>query len=220
MKYVIVNADDFGYSRGINRGILEAHGRGILTSTSLMVNAQASEEAAELSREAPDLSVGLHFDLPGRRDRAAIDAQITRWYSLMHKRPTHFDSHRDTHRDPQLLPYFLDLAREHGLPLREHSPARPFAKFYGQWGGESHFEQIGVESLTRMLESEIGEGVTELVCHPGYAGADRTTTYRAEREVELRTLCDARIRRAIEERSIRLIGFHQLETVVLEAVSA
>src|SRR2546430_6336748 len=63
VKYLIVNADDFGASRGINRGIIEAHQRGVLTSTSLLVNAAASGEAAELSRSAPGLSVGLHADV-------------------------------------------------------------------------------------------------------------------------------------------------------------
>src|SRR5206468_2523251 len=58
MKYLIVNGDDFGYGRGINRGIVEAHERGILTSTSLMVKTPWSEEAAALSRSMPDLSVG------------------------------------------------------------------------------------------------------------------------------------------------------------------
>ena len=49
----------------INRGILEAHLSGILTSTSLLVNARGSEEAGELRRRAPGLSVGLHVDLGG-----------------------------------------------------------------------------------------------------------------------------------------------------------
>ncbi len=59
MKYLIVNGDDLGASRGVNRGIIEAHQRGILTSTSLMVNAARSEEAAEFGRTAVELSVGL-----------------------------------------------------------------------------------------------------------------------------------------------------------------
>ena len=57
MKYLIVNADDFGASRGINRGILEAHQRGILSSTSLMVNRAASEEAALVSVRGSETSV-------------------------------------------------------------------------------------------------------------------------------------------------------------------
>src|SRR5437588_6327908 len=63
MKYLIVNGDDFGASHGINRGIVEAHQRGILTSTSLLVDTPWSQEAASLVRAAPDLSVGLHAHL-------------------------------------------------------------------------------------------------------------------------------------------------------------
>ncbi len=53
MKHLIVNADDFGYSRGINRGIVEAHERGIVTSTTMMVNAPATGEAVELRAPLP-----------------------------------------------------------------------------------------------------------------------------------------------------------------------
>ena len=62
-RYLIVNADDFGRSPGVNRGIIEAHGSGIVTSASLMVRWPAAAEAAAYAREHPDLVVGLHFDL-------------------------------------------------------------------------------------------------------------------------------------------------------------
>src|SRR5207245_11795261 len=63
MRYLIVNGDDFGASPAINRGIMEAHLHGILTSTSLLVKTEWAEEAAALSSAAPDLSVGLHVDM-------------------------------------------------------------------------------------------------------------------------------------------------------------
>ncbi|MDQ3931797.1 MAG: ChbG/HpnK family deacetylase, partial [Actinomycetota bacterium] len=62
-KYLIVNSDDFGASRGVNRGIIEAHTDGIVTSASLMVTGRAVNEAVSLSREYPALSVGLHWDV-------------------------------------------------------------------------------------------------------------------------------------------------------------
>jgi chitin disaccharide deacetylase len=65
MKLLIVNADDFGRSAGINRGIVEAHRHGIVTSATLMVNYPAAVEAAALSQENPGLGVGLHFALTG-----------------------------------------------------------------------------------------------------------------------------------------------------------
>lgn len=60
-RAVIVTADDFGYSREVNAGIIRAHREGILTATSLIVSAAARDEAAVLSRENPNLDVGLHL---------------------------------------------------------------------------------------------------------------------------------------------------------------
>ena len=94
--------------------------------------------------------------------------------------------------------------------MREHSPVRYFSKFYGQWGGQTHLEQLGVESLARMLEREIKEGFTELSCHPGYVDPDYPTGYSTEREAELRALCDPRIRRVLAEQSIQLVSYHDL----------
>jgi predicted glycoside hydrolase/deacetylase ChbG (UPF0249 family) len=217
MKFLIVNADDFGASGAINRGILEAHRRGILTSTSLLVNRPGSEEAAKLGRDAPALSVGLHVDL--RDNRGSVDevlprlreelrAQFQRFQELTGRAPTHMDSHHNVHRDPKALPVFLQFARQHDLPLREHSPARYFSKFYGRWGGETHLEQVSVESLARMLETEMDEGITELGCHPGYADPDYPGSYGVEREAELRTLCDPVIREVLAAQSIQLISYH------------
>ncbi|HEX5164691.1 MAG TPA: ChbG/HpnK family deacetylase [Thermomicrobiales bacterium] len=60
--WLIVNADDFGRSPGINRGIVEAHQRGIVSSTTLMVNLPASTAAAALAIITPDLGIGLHLN--------------------------------------------------------------------------------------------------------------------------------------------------------------
>ena len=62
-RRLIVAADDFGMSAGVNAGILRAYCDGILTDTSLMVNGQAFAEATELARANPGLSVGLHLML-------------------------------------------------------------------------------------------------------------------------------------------------------------
>jgi len=62
-RRLIVNADDFGRSHSINQAVVRAHREGILTSASLMVNETASEEAAALARENPQLGVGLHLTL-------------------------------------------------------------------------------------------------------------------------------------------------------------
>ena len=64
-RRLIVNADDLGRTPGINRGIVEAHRRGIVTSATLMVNYAAATEAAALAQDSPRLGVGLHVALTG-----------------------------------------------------------------------------------------------------------------------------------------------------------
>jgi len=64
-KRLIVNADDFGRTPGINQGVIEAHRRGIVTSATLMVSCPAAAEAARLAAENPRLGVGLHLAVTG-----------------------------------------------------------------------------------------------------------------------------------------------------------
>ncbi len=64
---VVFHADDFGLTRAVNAGIVEAHARGLLRSTSLMASAEAAEDAAALARSVPDLDVGLHVTLVEER---------------------------------------------------------------------------------------------------------------------------------------------------------
>jgi hopanoid biosynthesis associated protein HpnK len=62
-KRLIINADDFGLCESVNKGIVEAHTRGVLTSATIMVNMPAAKQAIELARKWPNLGVGVHLNL-------------------------------------------------------------------------------------------------------------------------------------------------------------
>jgi len=66
MRNLIVNADDFGASEGVNRGIVDCHNRGVVTSTSLMVTGRAVDEAVGLAGDHRDLAVGLQSTFGAR----------------------------------------------------------------------------------------------------------------------------------------------------------
>jgi predicted glycoside hydrolase/deacetylase ChbG (UPF0249 family) len=75
VKNLIVNADDLGWTDGVNRGILEAFHHGIVTSTSLLANGAAFAGGAEAARSAPGLGVGVHLNLsdgPPIADRETV----------------------------------------------------------------------------------------------------------------------------------------------------
>ena len=62
-RNLIVNADDLGWTAGVNRGVAEAHRNGIVTSASLLANGAAFAEALDLARETQGLGVGVHLNL-------------------------------------------------------------------------------------------------------------------------------------------------------------
>ncbi|CUH93945.1 hypothetical protein P22_0007 [Propionispora sp. 2/2-37] len=65
MKQLIINADDFGLHELINEGIIEGHTAGCITSTSIMANGEAFEQAAQMAEQHPGLGVGVHLTLVG-----------------------------------------------------------------------------------------------------------------------------------------------------------
>ncbi len=219
VRYLIVNGDDFGASAGINRGIVRAHRFGILSSASLLVEGAASAEAAAMAADLPGLSIGLHVRLirddgtplcdfsDGASCRRALAAQLVLFEALVGRPPTHLDSHHDIHRDRRLLPHFRELAAERGLPLRGYGAVRHLPGFYGRWGGQSHLEQIGVDHLLRIFRDQARAGINELGCHPGYPEADFRSSYTAERRHEVATLCDPRVRGALDAEGIQLIAY-------------
>ena len=63
MRQLIVNADDFGYTAGVNRAILDGHRDGIITSTTLMATGAAFDDAVRLAHKTPSLDVGCHLNI-------------------------------------------------------------------------------------------------------------------------------------------------------------
>jgi predicted glycoside hydrolase/deacetylase ChbG (UPF0249 family) len=74
---LIVNADDFGISEAVNRGVVEAHERGIVTSASLMAAGPAFDHAVELARRCPRLAVGVHLTLTEQQPLTETPSLLT-----------------------------------------------------------------------------------------------------------------------------------------------
>jgi chitin disaccharide deacetylase len=219
-KYLIINADDFGASVGVNRGIFESHKRGVVTSTSLMVTGRAVCEAVAISRDCPGLSLGLHWDVSGEGDckvgrmsnpaaaREAFQRQLDAFATLTGRMPTHIDSHHHLHCRADILPVFRELVEPLGLPLRNENDVHFIGGFYAQWEWMvTNLEYVSIPTLQRILQEEVREGWTEIACHPGYVTADFSSVYLQEREEEVRMLTDPRIRQAIETLGIQLVNY-------------
>jgi len=76
MIKVLVNADDFGFSRGVNYGIMDCHKYGLVNSATMMMNAAATEHGIEIAKELPALKVGVHLVLTWGRPLSSNVASL------------------------------------------------------------------------------------------------------------------------------------------------
>ena len=134
MKRLVVNADDFGFSRDVNQGIVEAHRDGILTAATLMATGAAFDDAVRWARETPSLDVGCHLVLVGDPPFPETVAQLMRAIALRRIhiydelrsqvqrildagiRPTHLDTHKHTHLLPPVLAAVARISEEFAIP--------------------------------------------------------------------------------------------------------
>ena len=225
---LIVNADDFGRSPGVNEGVIRGHEQGVVTSATLMVRWPAAEEAAAYARGSA-LSVGLHLDLgeweyrDGEwRERyqvvpetpesvaAELDRQLERLERLIGGPPTHLDSHQHVHLNEPARTALRQAGERLGIPVRWFTPGIAYSgAFFGQDSrGTPLPDTITVDALVEVIEA-LPAGVTELACHPA-AEHDHDSAYGEERLRELETLCDPRVRAAIDRCGIALRSFADL----------
>jgi predicted glycoside hydrolase/deacetylase ChbG (UPF0249 family) len=237
-RYLIVNADDFGQSHGVNRGIIEAYERGIVTSASLMVRWPAALEAAAYGRQHPSLGLGLHVDFSewayrnghwvslyevvSMNDITAVADEVSRQLAmfrhLVGREPTHIDSHQHVHLWEPLRTVLTKVTRELTVPLRHcGTEVRYCGDFYGQTAEGIPFpDAISVDRLLRILET-LPPGFTELGCHPG-AGNDLDTMYSSERAEEVKVLCDPRVRASLTTMRIELRSFRNIPAYLISAM--
>ncbi len=262
MKRLIINADDFGLTHGVTRGILDAHLNGIVTSTSTMMNSpHAAESLNTAHRAAPNLGMGVHLVLTWGKPLLAPDKvpslvddtgqffRISQLSGLVHNydpielrnewqaqieaflasglQPDHLDSHHhSSYLDMKLFMVMLELAQKYSLPIRFppalksasqtldpylqnmeqhaiHHPQSCITGFYGEGVSPANFARI---------ISELPHGISELMCHPGFADSEliEGSSYAAARETELRILTGKDIKKKIEENGVSLSRFSDL----------
>jgi len=235
LKYLIPNADDFGFTRDVNLGIVEAHQRGILTATTLMATGPAFDHAVELAHENPELDIGVHLvlvDSPGfpptipsllislgsiriydelaRQVRRVVDAGL---------QPTHLDTHKHTHLLPQVFHAVARISDEFHIPWvrRRFGPFRFLpnrrARSTDHFAGfrmTGRYDAAGLAGLIRRLP----EGSTEFMCHPGLCTAEllsARTRLKESRRQELDALTNPQVRAALEESNVKLTRYRDLE---------
>lgn len=181
-KILIFNADDLGYTSGINAGIFEAHAQGLVTSTTFMVGLPAAAEAARELPGYPDLGVGLHVTLTGggvplsppatvpslldaegrlarypavfpAADPKEVLVEVRAQLDLFRQLTGRMPTHLDSHHHSHRVPVVLDA-----LVTVARETGLPVRSSGAQVG--ERLRRDGVPTTNHFVESFIAEGVT------------------------------------------------------------
>lgn len=152
-------------------------------------------------------------ELPADAVEAETLAQLDRLQALTGKRATHIDVHKHLHTLPRVFEGLCRAAATRKLPVRAIDARMRLAlhtrgiattdAFIGDAGAEAYWT---MSQLSTSLE-QLPEGVTELMCHPGYAPSHTRSGYSSQREVELATFVHHGARKLLSTQGIALVDF-------------
>jgi predicted glycoside hydrolase/deacetylase ChbG (UPF0249 family) len=207
---LIVTADDYGYRRPYDEGILEAARAGAVDAVSAMVGRRC--EPRPLLETG--VEIGLHLELPGisaeergaraggherERARRELILQLERFQELFGRPPAHIDGHHHCHAAAGLASVLARVASERGLPVRSVSPShRRLLRCLGIPTPDRLIGRLDASepALPALLERAEGlpAGVTEWMVHPGRRDPDSGSSYDAAREEDLNLVLSLRRR--------------------------
>ncbi|MCT4611744.1 MAG: carbohydrate deacetylase [Clostridia bacterium] len=175
---LIINSDDFGLTKSINKGILQGMKEGIITSTSIMMNMPGAEDAIEIIKANNLENIGIHINLtvgkPLRSDVESLVDETGKFYyrDLIGEKSTyedakkemkeqiesflargltldHLDNHHDLYKHKHLMKAMYELAKEYNLPMRtKNGKLKEKAK------------ELGIKTPDFLFEKYMGENIS------------------------------------------------------------
>lgn len=155
-------------------------------------------------------------ELPASVVREEALAQLDRLAELMGQPATHLDVHKHLHRHPNVLEGLAAAAHLRGVPVRaiddgmRATLGKAGVRTTDHFIGDAEAEPYWTAGRLRQSLEELPEGITELMCHPGYTPEAIQSGYAAQREVELRTFLDPDARQLAERLGVGLASFTAL----------
>lgn len=229
---LIINADDFGLSKAVNYGIIEAHKHGVVTSTTALVTAEAFRECKQLALENPLLSVGIHLNItlgkPLVKHLTLVD-ENNNFFTKMEYIEDFMKSqeelylewkaqieyfievmevkptHIDSHHHVHMLPKALPIVRR--LAKEYELPIRGDGEII--LNVDFYGDQVSENFFDHLPRYEM----LEMMVHPAYADTTlmEATSYALERLKEYDILTLPSVRRKIEKAGYILISYKEVK---------
>lgn len=210
MIYLIINADDFGYSKIFNAKILELIKNGLISSTSVMVNwindeqADQVKELSELTK-SHNISVGLHLEFSDENFKPETERQYGKFLSVFGFKPSHIDLHRLTFLK-EAYPIIMEFCKEKHLPCRNHKIG--FVDVVKTKNEVLSGTGKSLDELKRLIKNLKDGESYEILFHPGAYDPNCKSSLNKEREVDAKNIEE--INPFLKEKNIKLISYNDL----------
>lgn len=227
----IVNADDFGYCKGVNLGIIEAYKGGILTSTTLMPGMPGFDHAVELLKDNKGLGCGIHMTLTAYRPVLKTHKTIVNEEGNFYRNISQINinnivleevyeefcaqiekaknagveiTHLDSHHHVHMHEVLKPVIAR--IKEKYNLPVRGEIKLDSDFYGDN----VSVDYLKNIYNEE--DEIIEIMCHPAYLDCDiyKSSSYNLTRMKELKVITSKEIKDFIVEKNIKLCNFKEV----------
>jgi len=213
MKRLIVNADDFGYSKIFNQEILKLIEDGTITSTTVMVDRVDDSQIEQIDRlvklsKTKNLSIGLHTEfkddsIPFREE---IKREFKKFQEIFKFKPSHLDLHKSTYLETSYLE-IQKFCIENNLPCRNHGiPNDKVLTTYKPVFITIRVDFSKIEAWIKSLED--GKDY-EIYFHPGIYDPNLKSSFNEERKDDIENA--KKLKGILEENNVELISFFDLK---------
>lgn len=214
MKYLIINADDFGYSKVFNVKILELIRNRLISSTTVMVNwinDKQAEQVKELSTltKFHNISVGLHLEFTNDNFHSETESQYAKFFSIFGFNPSHIDLHKFSHLE-ESYPIIMQFCKEKNIPCRNSTITNP-ADVKKTTNEVLNGTKMNFEELKSLISNLKDNESYEILFHPGTYDPDCKSSLNKQREKDVEKIKEINL--LLKDNDIKLISYIDLVSI-------
>lgn len=236
---IIFNADDFGFSEGVNYGILKAHKQGVVTSTSIMANMPGFDHAVALAKQNPTLRIGVHLNITCGKPVLSTHTTMTNKagyfvhgeehnfseYEVFEELCAqiekvtaagividHFDSHHHIHTEEHFRGVIEKILRKYPFPIRGGFAYKNDYPYQSTLCQDFYDRGVTLRKLEKMIASFQPDNVYDVMCHPAFIDdiLVEFSSYQMKRIDELKILCSKELQTKLDKLPVELVTYNCL----------
>lgn len=210
MKYLILNGDDFGYSKIFNVEILSLLKNRLISSTTAMVNWINDDQLEQVNEliqlnQSHNISVGLHLEFSDDNFKPEIERQYGRFFSIFGFKPSHIDLHKSTFLK-EAHSIIMEFCKEKNIPCRNHKIG--VVDVIKTQNEVINGTKLSFDELRNTIENFTDGESYEILFHPGKYDQNCKSSLNKKREDDVKNIEE--INPFLKENNIKLISFNEL----------